>query len=118
MASYEMRISDWSSDVCASDLIGTAHRLVQRFLLDVGNFRADRWHHVVHAGHDNAAGLDGIGAAVVQIADQHLARVGLQNMGRRAQVADIVDDAALTDRSEERRVGKECGSKCRSRWST
>src|SRR3546814_12110924 len=25
--------------------------------------------------------------------------------------------AALGNRSEERRVGKECGSKCRSRWS-
>src|SRR3546814_19696714 len=26
-------------------------------------------------------------------------------------------DAAITERSEERRVGKECVSTCRSRWS-
>ena len=34
---------------------------------------------------------------------------------------NIVDDAhdfiALANRSEERRVGKECNPRCRSRWS-
>src|SRR3546814_7073074 len=43
----------------------------------------------------------------------------------RAQVAKVIGDAGFTNaiaetiqlRSEERRVGKECVSKCRSRWS-
>src|SRR3546814_9668306 len=71
---YEMRISDWSSDVCSSDL---------HILNDVEQCR----------------GNDGEGE------DQH--QTGREN-------------PAITTvpwRSEERRVGKECVSKCRSRWS-
>src|SRR3546814_1935818 len=64
---YEMRISDWSSDVCSSDL-----------QLAVDELR--RLHLVI--------------ARLVQAG----AQIGLQ-------------------RSEERRVGKECVSTCRSRWS-
>src|SRR3546814_15312161 len=42
--------------------------------------------------------------------------------GRRIGMDFGIDDdafslAAMTSRSEERRVGKECGSTCRSRWS-
>src|SRR3546814_17918392 len=39
--------------------------------------------------------------------------------GSRHVVADITDEAAMGEamRSEERRVGKECGSTCRSRWA-
>src|SRR3546814_9023416 len=41
---------------------------------------------------------------------------------RYAQMTDTLSDrasmlAAFDERSEERRVGKECGSTCRSRWS-
>src|SRR3546814_12167764 len=36
---------------------------------------------------------------------------------RLAQVLDARQGELLTDRSEERRVGKECVSTCRSRWS-
>src|SRR3546814_1397274 len=67
---YEMRISDWSSDVCSSDLFvfGTAA---------VCN---------LHAGAENKSPHQ------------------KTNAGR-------------PKRSEERRVGKECVSTCRSRWS-
>src|SRR3546814_6533267 len=65
---YEMRISDWSSDVCSSDLGGA-----------VGN----------------RAAMGGRGAQVELVL---AAELGLW-------------------RSEERRVGKECVSTCRSRWS-
>src|SRR3546814_13873364 len=50
----------------------------------------------------------------------------LLNIIRRADAAAIAHpkcylfqaaQAALIDRSEERRVGQECVSKCRSRWS-
>ena len=44
-------------------------------------------------------------------------RVRLQDLGAEVFVL-IADYQVLTDRrSEERRVGKECPSKCRSRWS-
>src|SRR3546814_12173314 len=73
---YEMRISDWSSDVCSSDL-ARQHD---------GRFRTDGAH-----GADARAGLEPHRLAGVEITDK--------------------------DRSEERRVGKECVSTCRSRWS-
>src|SRR3546814_6284050 len=79
---YEMRISDWSSDVCSSDLF-----------------------------------LGGLGAARV---DDDQLRACLA-----ARADALIDDRMAPggvrpdedERSEERRVGKECVSTCRSRWS-
>src|SRR3546814_7596142 len=65
---YEMRISDWSSDVCSSDLQALEHHTGPSSLL-----------------------------------------LSRQNLPALAHAADT--------RSEERRVGKECVSTCRSRWS-
>src|SRR3546814_6652980 len=77
---YEMRISDWSSDVCSSDL---------------------------------RPGL---------VADRRQAEAGRRHQAfLRGRYHDV--DAPLVlahlrpTRSEERRVGKECVSPCRSRWS-
>src|SRR3546814_12855220 len=95
-----MRISDWSSDVCSSDLGGDA---------------ADA------LGADGAArGLHPLDAAVAV----------LQETGDLAALDDVdaegVGGAGIAPgdgvvprgaRSEERRVGKECVSTCRSRWS-
>src|SRR3546814_3206382 len=71
---YEMRISDWSSDVCSSDL-GQLPGPSRTILGCIGQV------HWVPAGTEagSTGGRDG--------------------------------------RSEERRVGKECVSTCRSRWS-
>src|SRR3546814_4658803 len=66
---YEMRISDWSSDVCSSDLIAQV-------------LQADLFHGLAQHGIFFATGWVGV-----------------------------------PQRSEERRVGKECVSTCRSRWS-
>src|SRR3546814_9925323 len=71
---YEMRISDWSSDVCSSDL--------------------ERSCQAAKRSHDTP--------------------------GRKSEGDDrnsIVALGEARDRSEERRVGKECDSTCRSRWS-
>src|SRR3546814_4238896 len=68
---YEMRISDWSSDVCSSDLPRAAPRQAQA---EGPRRDVDR---------------------------------GPERLHRRAG----------SGRSEERRVGKECVSTCRSRWS-
>src|SRR3546814_10487397 len=83
---YEMRISDWSSDVCSSDL----HTL-GRFL--VGNI-----------DHDGVSVLVDM-CEPVGHRHQPVARAGRQS------------SACVAARSEERRVGKECVSTCRSRWS-
>src|SRR3546814_6494101 len=82
---YEMRISDWSSDVCSSDLLIAA---------DVG----------LH------------GKPVASLARLIDAAAGVQEL-RLARRALISMRYALDLRSEERRVGKECVSTCRSRWS-
>src|SRR3546814_2183603 len=78
---YEVRISDWSSDVCSSDL-GAAQR---------GR---------------TAEGASGRHAGPCQCRRPRLCphHPFLHGDGRSA-------------RSEERRVGKECVSTCRSRWS-
>src|SRR3546814_5468138 len=89
---YEMRISDWSSDVCSSDLCVLAA--------------------CVEAGHGS---VDGRGDAVAGGADR-VARPGdVKGSGRCLSVRNR--SAGSWRRSEERRVGKECVSTCRSRWS-
>src|SRR3546814_8317370 len=67
---YEMRISDWSSDVCSSDLARPRPR-----------------------------------------------RTSPRRARRSAAWPGSAATAARAGRSEERRVGKECVSTCRSRWS-
>src|SRR3546814_13993839 len=97
-----MLISDWSSDVCSSDLRtseATRHR-------------------------DG----DGSPALILQpftLIDQKQFSQELQFLGsvfddRVSYIAGLyfLDERVFFDgRSEERRVGKECVSTCRSRWS-
>src|SRR3546814_16258472 len=88
---YEMRISDWSSDVCSSDLSGPRPLTEPHPPIWLGGFNdavlkrigehCDGWIPVYH--NDQVAFGEGSGP-----------------------------------RSEERRVGKECVSTCRSRWSS
>src|SRR3546814_17437086 len=96
-----MRISDWSSDVCSSDLlVGTEAENV--------------------AHRDIAKGERGV------VGDAPLLAIGLAAID--AVVEGAIEIAVLDllipgdlrveyARSEERRVGKECVSTCRSRWS-
>src|SRR3546814_19624325 len=95
-----MRISDWSSDVCSSDLlddlIGVAN--VDDHLLQV-----ERNRFMIDDQQRRIADID----QRPQIG-QFTAQAGLR-IGTLA--------TAPQARSEERRVGKECGSTCRSRWS-
>src|SRR3546814_17645884 len=103
---YEMRISDWSSDVCSSDL-GTEHRLVP----GAGG-----------AGDDAAAGRRAARRrrrAGRGLPDRGLAGALRHRAGGRPAVgADAAAGlGAGAGRSEERRVGKECVSTCGSRWA-
>src|SRR3546814_18619939 len=100
-----MRISDWSSDVCSSDLNGGLHR-----------------------GTDGARGTPAFveGHTVVDallgyaVNDNVKLRVNAYNLFDERYVAAINKSGyryVPGQRSEERRVGKECVSTCRSRWS-
>src|SRR3546814_4491120 len=74
---YEMRISDWSSDVCSSDL-----RISKAM-----EGKPQDWPDIELASAEEA-------------------------------LAKEIEASTMADkRSEERRVGKECVSTCRSRWS-
>src|SRR3546814_4274241 len=92
---YEMRISDWSSDVCSSDLMTlmTFVPTVVEFALVLGvlMFEFD-WRY----------------AAIV---------AGMIALYLWYTVRATDWRIKIRRRSEERRVGKECVSTCRSRWS-
>src|SRR3546814_11883783 len=94
---YEMRISDWSSDVCSSDL------LAKPFGDDVLHALFDR-----HAFVQRHLVGGAVGLHVVPCEQQPA-------FGRDADARGGEPGGAA--RSEERRVGKECVSTCRSRWS-
>src|SRR3546814_3392223 len=86
---YEMRISDWSSDVCSSDLAAR-----QPFAATIENGRP----RMVYF--DEAS-----------VAAQEHRQLSAKFLG---QYVTYVNHTA---RSAERRVGKECVSTCRSRWA-
>src|SRR3546814_15927413 len=116
-----MRISDWSSDVCSSDLIQfvlepCAVRVEQGFEFRRGQIAS--WNgaglyadEVAYKAQCLFNGLfAGLGTVQIEIVPE-----------RAAQKADAMqhDFVVIKNvRSEERRVGKECVSTCRSRWST
>src|SRR3546814_19011148 len=98
-----MRISDWSSDVCSSDLTQILGQMLGSISRPSALFCSN----------------DLLATAVI---------VGLRQLGYSVpediSVAGFdgirygtVMSPSLT-RSEERRVGEECVSKCKSRWSS
>src|SRR3546814_20085726 len=97
-----MRISDWSSDVCSSDLIDLRAPGILAGELHVGA-QAARLLHRTHRLLDHLVRLH---AQLVL----HVDRAGGDNG------VDAPGVGAGQCRSEERRVGKECGSTCRTRW--
>src|SRR3546814_19995906 len=110
---YEMRISDWSSDVCSSDLIAGEP---QRADLDVELA-------IARAQADAAAGYPGL--ARRRLAPLAAAYPGDRRIQRLLGDMEVAEGALALGaaryrnlaRSEERRVGKECVSTCRSRCS-
>src|SRR3546814_16656774 len=107
-----MRISDWSSDVCSSDLINTTAR--HGGILGFGNFVSADEH--LFAIETDIMAVDSTAAGKI-VRQQtlknsiHCSGVALHSG---AKVNMVLHPA---ERSEERRVGKECVSTCRSRWS-
>src|SRR3546814_20515321 len=102
-----MRISDWSSDVCSSDLVIIGSQLV---------FRSDK--DAVERDTVPRQGGQGDAKMVAPLVQDVAERRRESGKGGIAQVAhhiELREGHAL--RSEERRVGTECVSTCRSRWS-
>src|SRR3546814_19484316 len=106
-----MRISDWSSAVCSSDL-----QLLGQLLR--GRLAADLVQHLPRGADQLVDGLDHVhrdadGPRLVgdRAGDRLPDPPG--GIGRELVAAAVLE---LVDRSEGRRVGKGCVSKCRSRW--
>src|SRR3546814_8837232 len=92
---YEMRIRDWSSDVCSSDLAEAG--------IDVrGKFVGRRHDRLQRGAHISVA---------MRLAARQRARITPQERKVGVQLL------TKRHRSEERRVGKECVSTVISRWS-
>src|SRR3546814_15077175 len=102
MTSYEMRISDWSSDVCSSDLSARHHPEMNDLIVmkpeglycPAGDFYIDPHKRVTRAVVTHAHGDH----AKSGCARYWTATPGYRQIGKR-------------------RAGKECVSTCRSRWS-
>src|SRR3546814_14589871 len=103
-----MRISDWSSDVCSSDLVAGA----------LGDVEGEREALLVLAkdAYDNPPENPTTLNGLVARADAFGA-LRLKALLRATQGRSTLAIARRGDRSEERRVGKECVSPCSSRWS-
>src|SRR3546814_16749486 len=92
-----MRISDWSADVCSSDLSDTSaprHENLESWKVDQSSGGSDQYH----------------------LTSSPLAFLMPKASAARFKVEDPSPLASA--RSAERRVGKECVSTCRSRWSS
>src|SRR3546814_17877847 len=95
-----MRISDWSSDVCSSDLeriVVNVHykaEIIERHLTGRPNILLSRESSLLETGGGVAKALPDLGA----------------------EPFFVVNSAAVWLRSEARRLGKECVSTCRYRW--
>src|SRR3546814_13300163 len=106
-----MRISDWSSDVCSSDL----HEFVK---LEACSHSLE-----IETRDQFAAGLiDGIGQFMLVDLGNHIkSRHGanLKWCERRDSNSHTYrrQNLNLVRSTEERRVGKECVSTCKVRWS-
>src|SRR3546814_14224967 len=100
-----MRISDWSSDVCSSDLIvknvisggpGVLWEMLQEKFSDFQSMVVDE---------------------IKNFITEKVVKAGISWILGLLTPAGAFVKACQAIRSAERRVGKECGGTCRSRWS-
>src|SRR3546814_18826063 len=106
---YEMRISDWSSDVCSSDLRIADHFDEMRRTVPEGTVVMVSHADVIRAAVCHVLGLSPDNWQRFEITPGSISRIAAEAEGYRL--------LSLNERSEERRVGKECVSPCRSRGS-
>src|SRR3546814_15441396 len=117
-----MRIGDWSSDVCSSDLLseqGLARRQGERlvFARNVLDTLRRRELDAIGEKLSSETGTPFQKAASGEyVTGAYRQRIMLSS-GRFAMIDKGLGFQLVPWRSEERRVGKECVSTCRSRWS-
>src|SRR3546814_15573388 len=134
-----MRISDWSSDVCSSDLLGFASFFTKAAVsalqeLPTVNARIDGEEIVYARYYDIGMALstpNGLMVPVMRDCDKKSfaeiektlsdlaakGRDGKLSLEEMSGGTFTITNGGVFGRSEERRVGKECVSTCRSRWS-
>src|SRR3546814_17316166 len=106
-----MRISDWSSDVCSSDL-EEVEFLEVYLKLEALRFDDD-FVYQINVDEELEEDMLEIPAMIIQPFVENAILHGLMTLdGHRKLKIDLVDG-----RSEERRGGKECVSTCKSRWA-
>src|SRR3546814_14208652 len=107
-----MRISDWSSDVCSSDLLALAVQTMRKSMefTDLG-LSEPVLKAVAEAGYTTPTPIQAQAIPIVLMGRDVL---GTAQTGTGKTAGFTLP---LIDRSEERRVGKEGVSQCRSRWS-
>src|SRR3546814_12843010 len=99
-----MRISDWSSDVCSSDLYRFWHSTATNGTFGAAACAAKGY------GLDAEQTTTALGFAGTQAA-------GLNTFFESGDDSKSVHPGKAGMRSEERRVGKECVSTCSSGWA-
>src|SRR3546814_15510625 len=112
-----MRISDWSSDVCSSDLsvcTGAADSVATSVPIWTGSVSPE----AISVSFSEGAPLQA--AKVMQLMKAMTLLIEFLPLFDATDISSFDDDGlsrGFKERSEERRVGKECVSTCRSRWS-
>src|SRR3546814_14044057 len=91
-----MRISDWSSDVCSSDL---------------------QWGQARNQSSEGRVAEQAGEIKATLIKRRERRQLAQGRSAEAAAYIEVREDFEHRPRSEERRVGKECVSPCRSRWS-
>src|SRR3546814_17306331 len=114
---YEMRISDWSSDVCSSDLVEALHPGDARGRGERLPLPPLRPHQgLVEEGLPADRGRR-VGAQPQPGELLRRRRAGRLHSGQPHPRHQLLSGPDAPGRSEERRVGNACVSTCRSRWS-
>src|SRR3546814_13658141 len=126
-----MRISDWSSDVCSSDLRASKVTAVSAPTLQVNQFflnygKAPLNDARVRKAMNLAINRDqftkvttlGLGqpASSLLPVEYWAHDASLKYSADIAKAKKLLAEAGYPNRSDERRLGKECFSTCRSRW--
>src|SRR3546814_13962929 len=115
-----MRISDWSSDVCSSDLAAGAQSDAEnKYAVGLslgsgvqmtGTARIDTQGSLTTTNNSLDLAIEGSGSFQVEMPD---GTIGYTRAGN----FSLSSEGVVVTRSEERRAGTECVSTCRSRWS-
>src|SRR3546814_12915284 len=101
-----MRISDWSSDVCSSDLRTSGKKGEE-----------SRYPYRLTLAKHRTLAVNGAAMSILGKIFTWWDGATVGTLLNSWSTGKKVGEDSLGNRSEERRVGKECVSTCRSRWA-